>query len=157
MRRLSSARHDKNMNLQNLYKSLILDHNKSPQNFGELKDATNKAEGFNPLCGDHYWVELNLDADTITDIKFHGQGCAISKASASLMTSAVKGQKKDFANAMIEQFIHLITGKSEQAPNQRLEAFKGVRDFPTRTKCASLAWHALESALKKNSNSVSTE
>ncbi len=144
------------MNLQNLYKSLILDHNKSPQNFGELNDATHSAEGYNPLCGDHYWVEIKMNGEIIDDVKFHGEGCAISKASASLMTSTIKGQDKPFIQATIRQFLEMITGKTEQAPSQRLEAFKGVRDFPTRTKCASLAWHALEAAMD-NKNSASTE
>jgi len=145
------------MQLSNLYKSLILDHNKSPQNFGELKDATQTAEGFNPLCGDHYFVELIVVNDMIKDIKFHGQGCAISKASASLMTSSVKGQEKQYAQALAKQFQDMITGESDQAPNQRLEAFKGVRDFPTRTKCASLAWHTLLAALENKQKVVSHE
>lgn len=144
------------MDLQSLYKSLILDHNKSPQNYGELPDATHSAEGYNPLCGDHYWVELIKEGDQLKEVKFHGEGCAISKASASLMTSSLKGHDTAYAQALIKQFLQMITGESEQAPNQRLEAFKGVRDFPTRTKCASLAWHTLESALSQG-KSISTE
>ena len=145
------------MDLQNLYKSLILDHNKAPQNFGELNHATHTAEGYNPLCGDHYYVDLVIENNKIQQINFRGQGCAISKASASLMTVSVKDHETDYANAMIKQFLDLITGKSEQAPNQRLEAFKGVRDFPTRTKCASLAWHTLQAALLQKKEAISTE
>lgn len=134
--------------MNQLYKQLILDHNKSPKNYGELPDATHSAEGFNPLCGDHYWVELIKEGDKIQEIKFHGEGCAISKASASVMTKSVKEKSAEEALAIMEEFSKMIKGESERSISPSLDVFKGVRDFPTRTKCASLPWHTLKNALE---------
>lgn len=138
--------------LQELYQSLILDHNRTPRNFGTLEGADRHAEGYNPLCGDQVAVDLKLDGDRIADIKFSGNGCAISKASASLMTTAVKGKTLAEAEALFSGFHGLVTGTAvPEDPKKtlgKLAIFAGVAEFPVRVKCATLAWHALHDAMK---------
>jgi nitrogen fixation NifU-like protein len=145
--------------LRELYQQVILDHNRNPRNFHELPAATRKVEGYNPLCGDHYTVYLDLDGETIRDVAFVGSGCAISKASASVMSSSVKGKSRDEANALFERFHRLVTGDSTLQAEElgKLAAFSGVSEFPARVKCASLAWHTLHTALAGEENVVSTE
>src|SRR5688572_12555143 len=146
--------------LRELYQQVILDHNKNPRNYKELANATRRVEGYNPLCGDHYTVFLNLDGDTIKEVSFTGAGCAISKASASVMSSTVKGKSKDEATRLFDTFHRLVTGDSsglDAADLGRLAAFSGVSEFPARVKCATLAWHTLRTALEGNQESVSTE
>ena len=135
-----------------LYQQVILDHNRTPRNWGALQPCTHHAEGHNPLCGDRYEVALVLAADgTIADIRFQGSGCAISKASASMMTAAVKGGPRAAAERLLEQFRGLVTGGLDPArdPHQlgKLKVFSGIRQFPARVKCATLPWHTLQSAL----------
>ena len=135
-----------------LYQQVILDHNRTPRNWGALQPCTHHAEGHNPLCGDRYEVALVLAADgTIADIRFQGSGCAISKASASMMTAAVKGSPRAAAERLLEQFRGLVTGGLDPArdPHQlgKLKVFSGIRQFPARVKCATLPWHTLQSAL----------
>lgn len=138
--------------LQELYQSLILDHNRSPRNFGTLEGADRHAEGYNPLCGDQVAVDLKLEGDRIADIKFSGNGCAISKASASLMTTAVKGKTLAEAEVLFSGFHGLVTGTAvPEDPKKtlgKLAIFAGVAEFPVRVKCATLAWHALHDAMK---------
>lgn len=147
--------------LNELYQEMILDHNNKPRNFGVLEHPTAKAEGYNPLCGDQLTVFLKLNGDVIEDIRFEGSGCAISKASASLMTTAVKGLKKTEAFSLFEKFHHLVTGKlSAEVEDEslgKLTVFSGVSQFPARVKCASLAWHTLNNALKGEMKVASTE
>jgi nitrogen fixation protein NifU and related proteins len=138
------------MELTGLYQDVILDHNRSPRNFGELPDATGRAEGHNPLCGDEVTVWLKLENDIVSEVSFLGQGCAISKASASMMTQAVKGKTRAEAEAVFERFHAMVTGVPGAAADPmlgKLKVFSGVARFPTRVKCASLAWHALKDAL----------
>ncbi len=138
--------------LDELYQSLILDHNRSPRNFGVLEGADRHAEGYNPLCGDQIRVEVKLEGDRVADIKFTGNGCAISKASASLMTTAVKGKTVAEASALFDGFHGMVTGAAVLADPKKslgkLAIFAGVAEFPVRVKCATLAWHALRDALK---------
>jgi nitrogen fixation NifU-like protein len=137
------------MELNDLYRDVILDHNRKPRNFGVLQSADASVEGFNPMCGDHLTLRLKLDDGTISDIRFEGQGCAISTASASLMTEAVKGKSRDEALQLFERVHHLLT--DDAAPSDqlgKLAALSGVREYPARVKCASLCWHTLASALK---------
>lgn len=136
--------------LDDLYQTLILEHNKSPRNFRRLEDATGHAEGRNPLCGDHYDIWLKVEDDRIADVAFQGNGCAISKASASMMTQAIKGKSAAEAREMFERFHALVTtGRTEGGPlPSKLEVFKGVRAFPIRVKCATLSWHAMKAALE---------
>ena len=146
--------------LRSLYQEIILDHNKKPRNFGCMADATRKLEGFNPLCGDHYTLYLKLEDDKIIDIAFEGAGCAISKASASVMTTLVKGKTAEEAQKMFETFHKLVTGELTDVSFEslgKLAAFAGVSEFPARVKCASLAWHTLHSALEARTEAVSTE
>jgi nitrogen fixation NifU-like protein len=145
--------------LRELYQQVILDHNRSPRNFRELPDATRKVEGYNPLCGDHYTVYLKVDGDVIRDISFTGSGCAISKASASVMSSSVKGKTREEADALFEVFHKMVTGETPKGSNEldRFAPFSGVAEFPTRVKCAILAWHTLRSALHEEKESVTTE
>lgn len=133
--------------LEELYQSIILDHNRRPKNFREMADATAHAEGMNPLCGDQLTVWLHLDGDTIDDVSFKGQGCAISKASASMMTQVVKGKSRAEATKLFEDVHALVTGHPTGADVGPLRALSGVSRFPLRVKCASLAWHAMKSAL----------
>jgi len=136
------------MDLGALYEEVILDHNRSPRNWGEIPGGRHVA-GTNPLCGDKISLSVQVDGDVITDIKFTGEGCAISKASASMMTQAIKGKTKGEAEAIYEGFHDLVTGKGATPPDKSLgslRAFAGVARFPTRVKCATMAWHALKEA-----------
>ena len=142
-----------------LYQEVILDHNKKPRNYGTLEHPSHHAEGHNPLCGDHLSVALNLDGDTVHQIAFHGESCAICKASASMMTAAVKGKTREQAQALTQEFLAMATGKLDLSqPNQigRLAVFAGVRDLPTRVKCAILPWHTLQAAFNSQ-GTASTE
>ena len=134
-----------------LYQEVILDHNRKPRNFGALERASHRAEGHNPLCGDHLTLELDLDADRIEAIAFQGESCAICKASASMMTANVKNKSRQDAETLIQEFRDMATGKLDpsSAPHHlgRLTVFAGVRDLPTRVKCAILPWHTLHAAL----------
>lgn len=147
--------------LSDLYQEVILDHNKSPRNYRKCETCNHDAEGYNPLCGDHIWVYIDLEGDTIKDISFQGSGCAISKSSASLMTSMLKGKTKQEAEDMFNKFHDVVTSKigSEQDLSSlgKLAVFSGVRDYPSRVKCASLAWHTMINALKEEKSSASTE
>jgi len=150
------------MELNDLYRDVILDHNRRPRNFGPLETADATAEGFNPLCGDRLTLRLNLADDTIRDIRFEGQGCAISTASASLMTEAVKGKTRGEALALFGRVHKLLTDDAAGAEDLgKLAALSGVREYPARVKCASLCWHTLASALEAASSgappAVSTE
>lgn len=145
--------------LQDLYQQIILDHNKNPRNYRELPNATRKVEGYNPLCGDHYTVFLELDGETIKDIAFTGNGCAISKASASVMSTTVKGKTREEAERYFDTFHRLVTGDRTGLSTDelgRLAAFSGVSEFPARVKCASLAWHTLRTALENEAKEVVT-
>jgi len=147
--------------LSDLYQEVILDHGKRPRNFGPLEGATHHAEGLNPLCGDHLTVHAKLDAGgKVTDIRFEGTGCAISKASASVMTGVVKGLAPAEVDALFDRFHKLVTEGGEGAEVEslgKLAVFGGVHDFPTRVKCASLAWHTLRQAIHGMQGPVSTE
>jgi nitrogen fixation protein NifU and related proteins len=150
--------------LQELYQSVILDHNRKPRNFGPLDGATGTAEGKNPLCGDQVEVAVLVDGDVVRDVRFTGHGCAISKASASLMTAAVQGKSRSEVDALFEKFHALVTGKAAEADITReqlgqLVVFSSVSRFPIRVKCASLAWHTLRAALEQDAPSapISTE
>ena len=145
--------------LDDLYQDVILEHSKAPRNFRELAAANHKAEGFNPLCGDHFTVYLDLEGDSIQDVSFQGSGCAISKASASMMTQTVKGKSRAEAHKIFERFHELVTGHSHEheAELGKLAVFSGVSEFPVRVKCATLAWHTLEAALEGKQEKVSTE
>ena len=137
------------MELDELYRDVILDHNRRPRNFGGLDPADASAEGFNPMCGDHLTLRLKLNDDTISDIRFEGEGCAISTASASLMTEAVKGKSRGEALQLFERVHQLLTDDAASpAELGKLTALSGVREYPARVKCASLCWHTLASALK---------
>ncbi|HKD17341.1 MAG TPA: SUF system NifU family Fe-S cluster assembly protein [Thermoanaerobaculia bacterium] len=148
--------------LRDLYQEVILDHSKRPRNFHAMPGADRKAEGYNPLCGDRETVFLDLDGDVLKDISFQGAGCAISTASASMMTESVKGKTKAEADALFERFHDLITGKSDggaaASPELgKLAVFSGVREYPVRVKCATLPWHTLKAALSGEGETVSTE
>lgn len=143
-----------------LYQSIILDHNRAPRNFREIEHADRAAEGYNPLCGDQLKVWVKLDGDRIIDVAFQGSGCAISKASASLMTTVVKDKTIAEARTIFESFHHMVTGQGDAGDEvpRKLAVFAGVREFPARVKCASLSWHALKSALDgQNDAQVSTD
>ena len=144
--------------LTELYQAVILDHNRKPRNFGALNGANRHADGKNPLCGDHVTVELLVDGDTISDVHFTGQGCAISKASASLMTAAVKGKTRAEAEALFAKFHAMVLGQREGTKEElgQLVVFSGVSRFPVRVKCASLAWHTLKAALADESARMAT-
>jgi nitrogen fixation protein NifU and related proteins len=136
--------------LSELYQNVILEHNRSPRNYRVMEDADRRAEGNNPNCGDALTVWLKLDGDVIRDISFHGKGCAISRASASLMTAAVKGMSRHDAEAAFDRFHRMVIGRADPADAEtlgKLAVFSGVSSYPTRVKCASLAWHALKAAL----------
>ncbi len=150
------------LELRELYQELILDHNKNPRNYHALDHADHEAEGFNPLCGDRIKVFLQMDGDKIKEIGFQGSGCAISKASTSMMTAAVKGKTKQETEEIFNQFHLLVAGKTIETFDQnllgKLAVFSGVREFPVRVKCATLAWHTLRAALKgEEGKTVSTE
>jgi nitrogen fixation NifU-like protein len=137
------------MDLNDLYQEVILDHNRRPRNFHAMADASHHAEGFNPLCGDRLTLYLKIEANRITDLSFEGSGCAISKASASLMTDALKGRTVAEATALFERFHAMVTTPADQPVEDlgKLSALAGVREFPVRVKCASLAWHTLKAAM----------
>jgi nitrogen fixation protein NifU and related proteins len=144
--------------LRELYQEVILEHSKTPRNFKQPASVNRSAEGYNPLCGDHFTVYLDVEGDSIRDIGFKGSGCAISKASASMMTQIVKGKSKQEASALFEQFHKLVTGTAAQESDLgKLAVFSGVSEFPTRVKCATLAWHTLQAALAGQHDAVSTE
>ncbi|HEY6106733.1 MAG TPA: SUF system NifU family Fe-S cluster assembly protein [Anaeromyxobacteraceae bacterium] len=145
--------------LDDLYQEVILDHGRRPRNFRPLPDATARAEGLNPLCGDHYTVYVKLDGDRIADVSFEGAGCAISKASASLMTSALKGKTVAEAEDTFRRFHAMVAGgdRGQAESLGKLAVLKGVCDFPTRVKCASLVWHTLHNALAGEGRPASTE
>ncbi|MGE5402940.1 MAG: Fe-S cluster assembly sulfur transfer protein SufU [Ignavibacteriales bacterium] len=147
--------------LSDLYQEVILDHNRSPRNYRKCDECNHDAEGFNPLCGDHIFVYINLENERIKDISFQGSGCAISKSSASLMTSILKGKTRQEAEDLFNKFHEVVTSKigSEQDLSElgKLAVFAGVRDYPARVKCASLAWHTMLNALKDDGNKISTE
>ena len=137
------------MELKDLYRDVILDHNRQPRNFGRLEPADGQADGFNPLCGDRLSVFVRLNGDRIEDLRFEGKGCAISTASASLMTEAVKGQSRAAVEALYQR-VHALLTQRDAPPAQdlgKLAALSGVREFPARVKCASLCWHTLNAAL----------
>lgn len=147
--------------LRELYQEVILDHNKNPKNYGKLESANCASEGYNPLCGDHINLYLQVEDGRIRDVSFEGSGCAISKSSASLMTAELKGKSVAEAQQLFEKFQHLVTGKNESEPDLaglgKLAIFAGVREFPLRVKCASLAWHTMNAALHEGNKVVSTE
>jgi nitrogen fixation NifU-like protein len=148
--------------LRELYQDVILDHHKRPRNRREMPDASAKASGHNPLCGDRVSVYVKVAGDTLEDVSFVGSGCAISQASASMMTDCLKGRTRAEAEGVAAAFQRLVTDPHATLPEgddlvEKLEAFSGVRDFPSRVKCASLAWHALRAALGQPDHTVSTE
>ncbi len=147
--------------LRELYQEVILDHSRKPRNFHEIPGASRTAVGNNPLCGDRVTVYLRLDGDRIVDASFQGSGCAISKASASMMTDAVKGKTKAEAEVMFEKFHDMVTSGGKDSTETealgKLAVFAGVSEFPIRVKCASLAWHTLRAALEAKTDAVSTE
>jgi nitrogen fixation protein NifU and related proteins len=146
--------------LSALYQDLILDHNRAPQNYRVMENANRKVEGNNPLCGDRLTVWLRMEGDVIADVTFQGLGCAISMASASLMTSAIKGKTRAEAEVLFERFRRMITGPVEEVEQEslgKLAVFSGVSEFPIKVKCASLSWHAMKAALDEPDAVVSTE
>ena len=144
--------------LRELYQEVILDHNKKPRNYRTLEPASHEAKGHNPLCGDRVTVYLNVVDDVIDDITFQGQGCAISTASASLMTEALKGKTLAEAEQLFHRFHDLVTSDQTPPSNMgKLAVLTGVRDYPSRVKCATLSWHALQAALKNQTDPVVTE
>jgi nitrogen fixation protein NifU and related proteins len=147
--------------LRELYQELIIDHSKRPRNFKVLEAANRKLEGFNPLCGDKITVFLELEHERVKNVSFQGSGCAISTASASVMTESVKGKTLAEVEALFDVFHHMVTGKPPAAGNTpelgKLAVFSGVSEFPARVKCATLAWHTLHAALQGKGDTVSTE
>ena len=143
--------------LGDLYQELIVDHSRRPRNFRRLESATHQAEGFNPLCGDKVRVYVDLSNNMVRDAGFEGEGCAISKASASLMTESIKGKSKEEVEKLISRFRDLATGSADGIDLGKLAVFSGLRGFPTRVKCATLVWHTLRAALERTAGPVSTE
>jgi nitrogen fixation protein NifU and related proteins len=146
--------------LRDLYQEVILEHSKAPRNYRELTNADHKAEGYNPLCGDRFTVYLRMQGDSIQDIGFQGSGCAISKASASMMTQSLKGKTRSEADALFNRFHKVVTGQAKNGNQEnlgKLAVFSGVSQFPVRVKCATLAWHTLQAALEGRPEPVSTE
>lgn len=146
--------------LRDLYQEVILEHSKAPRNYRVLEHANLHAEGFNPLCGDRFTVYLDMSGDTIRDIGFQGSGCAISKASASMMTQSVKGKTRKEAEALLESFRQVVTGQIAGDDGHevgKLSVFAGVSEYPVRVKCATLAWHTLRAALNGQRETISTE
>jgi len=148
--------------LNDLYKEVIIDHTKAPRNFGKLESCSHDAEGFNPLCGDQLHVYLKIDADNIIeDVKFEGQGCSISTASASLMTQALKGKSVSNFNTMFSAFHDMATADMDDKPDEdvlgKLAVLAGVKEFPSRIKCATLCWHTVKSALEDAGQPAKTE
>ena len=148
------------MDSKQLYQEIILDHNRKPRNWGDLADATHRAEGLNPLCGDHIWVALKVNDGLIEKIAFEGESCAICKASTSMMTANVKGKRIEEAEQLVQEFREMATGRLDVAAQAshlgRLAVFAGVKDLPSRVKCAILPWHTLHAAFC-NEQSISTE
>ena len=146
--------------LSDLYQEVILEHNKNPRNFREIEQADKKAVGNNPLCGDALQVFISMDGDKVADVAFKGSGCAISKASASMMTQAVKGKSREEADVLFDEFHRMVTGKldpeAEDTHLGKLKIFSGVLEFPARVKCASLSWHTLNAAMH-DEDAISTE
>jgi len=143
--------------LRELYQEMILDHGKRPRNFRVQGDGAGHAEGHNPLCGDRITVYVQTDGDTIADISFQGSGCAISTASASMMTEALKGKTLADARELFERFHGAVADEAHEVELGKLEVFKGVSQFPMRVKCATLAWHTLRAALEEDATEVTTE
>jgi nitrogen fixation NifU-like protein len=146
--------------LRDLYQEVIFDHNRNPRNFRVMEDADRQVEGFNPLCGDRLTLYLKMDGDVIKDASFQGSGCAISTASVSLMTEIVKGMTEQQAEDLFQKFHQMTTGKEENLQLEalgKLAVLAGVREYPARVKCATLAWHTLDAALKNQHAPVSTE
>lgn len=144
--------------IDDLYQEIIIDHSRKPRNFGPMEDASAKAEGFNPLCGDRMTVQLKLENDIVKDARFIGAGCAISVAAASLLTEALKGKSRADAEKMFERFHDLLTKDAAQPEDLgKLAVFSGVREYPARVKCAALALHTLRAALEQPGERVSTE
>lgn len=144
--------------LRELYQEVILEHSKHPRNYRALDSANHRVEGFNPLCGDHYTVYVDMKDGTIQDLSFQGAGCAISKASASMMTQSLKGKSASEAEELFTRFHDLVTGRGGSGDAVgKLAVFAGVSEFPLRVKCATLAWHALRAALRGEEQAVSTE
>jgi nitrogen fixation NifU-like protein len=147
--------------LRELYQEIVLDHSKRPRGFGKLESATHRAQGYNPLCGDQLELELQLESGVVRDVRFTGKGCAISTASASLLTEAIRGRTLDEAHRLFESFHAAVTTPSgapiDVSGIGKLAALTGVREFPMRVKCASLAWHTLEAAVRGEAVPVTTE
>lgn len=147
------------MELRELYQEIIIDHNRNPRNHHAMDDATTQANGFNPLCGDKLTVYAKLEQGLVSDVSFVGCGCAISQASASLMTDAIKGKTVEEAHELFQKVHHMLTqdGELELSLMDKLTVLAGVKAFPARVKCATLAWHTLEAALNRESNTIKTE
>ncbi len=143
--------------LRELYQEVILEHSKNPRNYRKLETANRSAEGFNPLCGDHFSVYVRMDGGRIADVGFEGSGCALSKASASMMTSALKGKTIAEAESLFDRFHQMVTGHDAGSELGKLSVFSGVCEFPVRVKCVSLVWHTLMAALKGEQQPISTE
>ena len=144
--------------LRELYQELIVDHSKSPRNCRPIEGANVSAEGYNPLCGDHVTLYVQLERDRVKDISFQGNGCAISTASASLLTEVLKGKTREEAEALFQSFHNLVTGNAAEASSLgKLKVFAGVSEFPVRVKCATLVWHTLKAALSQIQDTVPTE
>src|SRR5262245_15311219 len=145
--------------LSDLYQEVILDHNRRPRNFRAMTDASHRAEGYNPLCGDRLTLYLKVDGDVISDVTFEGSGCAISKASASLMTDAIKGRTVSEATELFRRFHDVVTTPPDRPVEDlgKLSVLSGVREFPVRVKCASLAWHTLKAALADEQSATTEE
>lgn len=146
---------------QDLYQEIVMDHNRRPRNFGSIADSTSSSEGFNPLCGDQVTVFLKVSDEIVEDVSFEGVGCAISKSSASMMTEGVKGKSVEEALTVFQAFRRMLTTTSDQMEDSEilgdLEILKGVSQYPTRIKCATLSWHTLQAALQGSGSNVSTE
>tara|TARA_B100001123_G_scaffold123933_1_gene144327 strand:- start:11480 stop:11932 length:453 start_codon:yes stop_codon:yes gene_type:complete len=146
---------------QDLYQEIVMDHNRRPRNFGSIADSTSSSEGFNPLCGDQVTVFLKVSDEIVEDVSFEGVGCAISKSSASMMTEGVKGKSVAEALTVFQAFRRMLTTTSDQVEDSEvlgdLEILKGVSQYPTRIKCATLSWHTLQAALQGSGSNVSTE
>ena len=146
---------------QDLYQEIVMDHNRRPRNFGSIADSTSSSEGFNPLCGDQVTVFLKVSDEIVEDVSFEGVGCAISKSSASMMTEGVKGKSVEEALTVFQAFRRMLTTTSDQVEDSEvlgdLEILKGVSQYPTRIKCATLSWHTLQAALQGSGSDVSTE
>ena len=152
---------DQAADLDELYQQMILDHSRSPRNFGTMNDATGSSDGHNPLCGDRVTVFAKVRGDRVEDVRFTGKGCAICVASASLMTEAIKGRTPAAAQALFDQFHQMLTGPNGDTPPpaslDKMVVFEGVKKYPIRVKCATLPWHTLKAALKAPGRTVSTE